>query len=133
MDIFKELVAKHSLYEISAPTFHDNVPGKLSTMDLPRYDVGDTGVVKCFFGIVLDVPGPIPKNALKEAFLAKSSRVDFPEPFGLRKDPGQARIDIDVVPQTDGQFYICKIINLKGQEKVPYAKSLCYGTPYMVD
>lgn len=49
----KELVAKYS-------HVHDDVPGKLSTMDLPRCNMGDTGVVKCFFDIVLG-PGAVRK------------------------------------------------------------------------
>ena len=95
--------------------------------------MGDHGVVKCFIDIVMDIQGPIPKGIIKESFLAKSSPVDLPHPFELRKEPGQSKIDLAIIPQNDGLFCACKIVNLKSKEKVPYARSMCFGTPYMID
>lgn len=106
MDTIKELVSKYTLYEVGSPTFHDDVPGNLSILDLPRYEMGETGVVKCFFDIVMDVAGPIPKGPLKEALLSKAVPTEFPEPYGLRKDPESVKIDIAVVPQNNGLFCV---------------------------
>eukprot|EP00438_Fugacium_kawagutii_P012958 Skav206848 [mRNA] locus=scaffold3577:158736:160658:- [translate_table: standard] len=133
MNTIKELVSKYTLYEVGSPTFHDDVPGNLSILDLPKCDMGENGVVKCFFDIVMDVAGPIPKGPLKEALLSKAVPTEFPEPYGLRKDPESVKIDIAVVPQNNGLFCVCKIVNMKQKEKVAYAKAMCFGTPYLVD
>lgn len=128
MDTIKELVSKYTLYEVGSPTFHDDVPGNLSILDLPKYDMGESGVVKCFFDIVMDVAGPIPKGTLKEALLSKAVPTEFPEPRGLRKGPESVKIDIAVVPQNKGLFCACKIVNMKQKEKAACAKAMCFGT-----
>ena len=62
------------------------------------------GVVKCCFDIVMDIPGPLPKRVIKKSFLAKCSPADLPQRFGLRKNPGQAKIDLAIIPQNDNLF-----------------------------
>lgn len=134
MDTIRELVAKVSLYEIDTPTFHDDPQGDLSILDFPVYDMGDQGVAKNFLDIVMDVEGPIPKGNLKESFMSKSHVAEIPPPFGLKKDPQQrVTLDIAVVPQNDGKYIVCKLINLKDKVKTPFAKSLCYGSPRLID
>lgn len=134
MDTIHELVTKVSLYEIDTPTFHDDPQGDLSILDLPVYDMGDQGVAKSFLDIVMDVEGPIPKGNLKQSFMSKSPVAEIQPPFGLKKDPQQhVKLDIAVVPQNDGKFLVCKLINLKDKVKTPFAKSLCYGSPRLID
>lgn len=39
MDTAKEMATKYSLYDINCPTFHDAIPTKSSTLDLPEYEI----------------------------------------------------------------------------------------------
>ena len=133
IETIQEMVEKSILYPVDVPTFHDGPVGDLSTLDFPTCQMGDQGFVKSFLEVMLDVPGPIPKQDLRQAFLARSKVTQWPEPFGLRKDPGPVTVDLAVFPQNDDKFTVCKIINIKQKTKVPYAKSLCYGTPFMID
>ena len=81
--------------------------GKLTLLDLPTYQTGDTGVVKCFIDVVMHIPGLVPKGQIKEPLLAKCSPSDLPEPFGIRNDPGQTKIDLGIIPPNDDRFCVC--------------------------
>ena len=107
--------------------------GTMNFVDMPIYDMPDQGMVKCVIDVVPDVPGPIPKDQLKEMLLAGGPLHTLPAPFGVATET-QLRFSFDLVvlPQNNARFLVCKVMNMKDKVKVPTARQLCHGRPHMV-
>ena len=71
-------------------------------------------MVKCVIDVVPDVPGPIPKDQLKEMLLAGGPLHTLPAPFGVATET-QLRFSFDLVvlPQNNDRFLVCKVMNMK--------------------
>ena len=61
----------------------------------------------------MDLAGPVPKNDLKEALMARSNVTELPEPFGLRKDPGKTKkTSFDLKPKPSPQSFVFLVLFL---------------------
>ena len=106
--------------------------GPLTVLDLPIVDMPSTGMAKCFFDIVIDIPA-CPITNITKAMQDKSV-ASLPKPFGLaRPTEAPVRLDLAILKQDNEKFCAVKIINLKDKVKVDIARSMCYGKPYVVN
>ena len=110
-----------------------NLPlGPLTVLDTPIVDMPSTGMVKCFFDIVMDIPA-CPLTNITKAMQDKST-ASLPKPFGpARPTEAPVRFDLAILKQDNEKFCAVKIINLKDKVKVDIARSMCYGKPYVVN
>ena len=101
-------------------------------LDTPIVDMPSTGMVKCFFDIVMDIPA-CPLTNITKAMQDKST-ASLPKPFGpARPTEAPVRFDLAILKQDNEKFCAVKIINLKDKVKVDIARSMCYGKPYVVN
>ena len=132
MDDLKEYVKNMNVYPTDVHTFVDSAPGPLTVLDLPVLDCPAGGVIKNFVDIHMNIPH-FPKQEIQQALVSKSLD-DLPSPFGLAKSTRiPFKIDIAVIRQTNGNYCVVKMVNLKEKVKVGVAKELCTGTPHVVD
>eukprot|EP00439_Symbiodinium_sp_Y106_P018382 s206_g2.t1 len=128
----KTEVEKLKLYPCD-PHEISNLPlGPLTVLDLPIVDMPSTGMVKCFFDIVMNIPA-CPITNITKAMQDKSI-ASLPKPFGTaRPTEAPIRFDLAILKQDNDKFCAVKIFNLKDKVKVDIARSMCYGKPYVVN
>ncbi|CAJ1347862.1 unnamed protein product, partial [Effrenium voratum] len=106
------------LTDLSSYIFQDGPAGTINFVDMPIYDMPEQGMVKCVIDVVPDVPGPIPKDQLKEMLLAGGPLHTLPAPCGVATET-QLRFSFDLVvlPQNNDRFLVCKVMNMKDKVK----------------
>ncbi|CAE6955611.1 unnamed protein product [Symbiodinium sp. CCMP2592] len=133
MSDVRNAVAKLKLYNIGEHHIVESTAGPLTTLDLPLLDLPNSGFIKCFLDVIMDVPS-FPSTEIKQ-IMQSQSFMRLPKPYGLAKDLDVLfRIDLAVIPQDSGKFTVIKIINLKDKKNtVEQVRELCHRRPYAVD
>ena len=70
------------LHSLATPVIEDEAPGPATIFDIPTKDLAGT-VTKYVTDFIKDVDGPIPKDAVRKAYVEKRFH-DLPEPFALK-------------------------------------------------
>ena len=136
VDDLREIVSRLHLYEVSKHSFHDMSDGPLGFVDLPIYPISpNLPLIKCVVEKIMDIPGPVPKQTIKEILSSTEDLSQLPHPYGLRKpSPCPCKLDLAIIQQTNDEKYaVCKMISFKEKMKVSELQDLFFGQLNAVD